>query len=41
MTEQEAHRHAEALAYGMGITIYVVRTRDGDVLPVQQPSEDC
>jgi len=29
MTEQVAHRHAEALAHGMGITFYVVRTREG------------
>ena len=41
MTEQAAHRHAEGLAHGMGITFYVVRTREGDFLPVQQPSEDC
>ena len=41
MTEQEAPRHAEALAHGMGIIIYVVRTRGGDFQPVQKPPEDC
>ena len=41
MTEQVAHRHAEALAHGMGITFYVVRTREGDFIPVQLPPEDC
>ena len=25
----------------MSITIYVVRTCEGDFLPVQQPPEDC
>jgi len=41
MTEEQARRHAEALAFGMGITFYVVRSRDGDFLPVQLPSDDC
>jgi hypothetical protein len=41
MTEQEAHRYAEAIAHGMGITLYVVRTREGDFQPVQRPPEDC
>jgi hypothetical protein len=41
MTEQEAHRYADALAHGMGITIYVVCTRKGDFRPAQQPPEDC
>jgi hypothetical protein len=31
--EEEAHRQAEAVALGMGITIYVVRSREGDFLP--------
>jgi hypothetical protein len=41
MTEEQARRHAEGLALGMGITFYVVRSRDGDFLPVQLPSDDC
>ena len=41
MTEQKAHRHAEAIAHSIGITIYVVGTCEGDFLPVQQPPEDC
>ena len=41
MTEEQARRHAEALAFGMGITFYVVRTREGDFEPVQLPSDDC
>ena len=40
MTEEQARRHAEALACGMGITFYVVRSSDGDFLPVQLPSDD-
>jgi len=41
MTEEQARRHAEALALGMGITFYVVRSPDGRFLPVQLPSDDC
>jgi len=41
MIEQEAPRQAEAVAFGMGITIYVVRSREGDFLPVQEPPDDC
>ena len=41
MTEEQALSNAKALAQGMGITFYVVRSREGRVLPVQQPSEDC
>ena len=41
MTEEQAHRQAEALAQGMGITFYVVRSSDGRFLPVQLPSDDC
>jgi hypothetical protein len=40
MTEEEARRQAEGLALSMGITFYVVRSRDGRFLPVQQPSDD-
>jgi hypothetical protein len=41
MTEEEARRHAEGLALSMGITFHVVRTREGDFLPVQTPPDDC
>jgi hypothetical protein len=41
MTEEEARSQAEALAYGMGITFYVVRAWDGEFRPAQQPSEGC
>jgi hypothetical protein len=41
MTEEQAHIHARALADGMGITFYVVRSREGRFLPVQRPSDDC
>jgi hypothetical protein len=41
MIEDEALRHAEALAHTMGISFYVVRNREGDFLPVQEPPEDC
>ena len=41
MTEEQARRHAEALALGMGITFYVVRSPEGRFLPVQLPSDDC
>ena len=41
MTEEQARAQAEALAIGMGITIYVVRTPDDRFLPVQVPMEDC
>jgi hypothetical protein len=33
MTEDEAHRQAEALAEGMGIIFYVVRNSHGEFLP--------
>lgn len=32
MTEDEAHRQAEALAQGMDVTVYVVRNADGEFL---------
>jgi hypothetical protein len=41
MTEEQARRNAKALALGMGITFYVVRSREGRFLPVQMPSDDC
>ena len=41
MTEEEARAHAEGLALSMGIIFYVVRTGDGDFLPVQTPPDDC
>jgi len=41
MTEEEAIRNAKALALAMGITFYVIRSREGRVLPVQVPSDDC
>jgi hypothetical protein len=41
MTEEQARRNAAALALGMGITFYVIRSREGRVLPVQLPSNDC
>lgn len=41
MTEEQARSHAEALALGMGITIHVVRSRDGRISPVQVPPDDC
>jgi hypothetical protein len=41
MTEEQARTNAKALALGMGITFYVVRSREGRILPVQLPSDDC
>jgi len=41
MTEEQARSHAEALAIGMGITFYVVRTAEGEFMLVQLPSDDC
>jgi hypothetical protein len=41
MTEEQARRYAEALAEGMGITFYAVRSREGRFFPVQMPSDDC
>ena len=40
MTEEDACQQAEALAHAMGITFYVVRNRDGDFAPVQEPAND-
>ena len=41
MTEEKARYYAEALAQSMGITFYVVRSREGEFLPVQLPSGNC
>ena len=41
MTEKRARHYAKVLARGMGITFYVVRSREGRVLAVQIPSDDC
>jgi hypothetical protein len=41
MTEERARHYATALARGMGITFYVVRSRTGRFLTVQIPSDDC
>ena len=40
MTEEKARHYARTLAEGMGITFYVVRSRDGRFLPVQLPSDE-
>jgi hypothetical protein len=41
MTEEKARHYAKALARNMGITFYVVRSREGRFLAVQIPSDDC
>jgi hypothetical protein len=41
MTEDKAHRQAEALAQGMDITVYVVRNADSEFLPVHVLPDDC
>jgi len=41
MTEERARHYAKALARNMGITFYVVRSREGRFLAVQIPSDDC
>jgi len=41
MTEKRARHYAKVLARGMGVTFYVVRSREGRFLAVQMPSEDC
>jgi hypothetical protein len=40
MTEQEAREKAEALAFAMGITFYVVRSPEGGYQPVQSPPDN-
>ena len=39
MTHEQARAQAEALALSMGITFYVVQSREGDFLPVQMPPD--
>jgi hypothetical protein len=41
MIEDQARRQADALAHAMGITFYVVRNRNGEFQPVQEPPDDC
>jgi hypothetical protein len=41
MTEQEARDKAEGLASCIGITFYVVRSPQGDLLTVQAPPDGC
>ena len=41
MTEERARHYAKTLARNMGITFYVVRSREGRFLAVQIPSDDC
>ena len=41
MTEERARHYAKSLARNMGITFYVVRSREGRFLAVQIPSNDC
>ena len=40
MSEERARHYAKALAQSLGITFYVVRSREGRFLPVQIPSVD-
>ena len=41
MTEERACHYAKVLARGVGVTFYVVRSREGRFLAVQMPSDDC
>jgi len=41
MTEEKARHYAKALAEGIGIIFYVVRSRERGFVPVQIPSDDC
>jgi hypothetical protein len=41
MTEDEARLHAEGIAHGMGMTVYVIRSHGGGYLLAQTPSDDC
>jgi hypothetical protein len=41
MTEERARHYAEALSHSMGVTFYVVRSREGRFLTVQIPSDNC
>ena len=40
MTEEQAHANAEAPSIAMGITFYVVRSSEGEVLTVQTPTDE-
>ena len=41
MTEERARYYAKVLARSMGVTFYVVRSRQRRFLAVQVPSDDC
>ena len=41
MTEERTRYYATALAHSMGITFYVVRSREGRFPTVQTPFDDC
>jgi hypothetical protein len=41
MTEEQARSRAEVVALAMGITFYVVRSRDGGLSAVQMSSQHC
>jgi len=41
MTKERAGDYAKKLALNMGITFYVVRSREGRFFAVQAPSDDC
>ena len=41
MTEERARHYAKALAHSMGVTFYLVRSREGRFLAVQIPSDGC
>ena len=41
MTKERAGYYAKKLALSMGITFYVVRSREGRFFAVQVPSDDC
>jgi hypothetical protein len=41
MTEERARYYAKKLAFNMGITFYVVRSRGDKIYTVQVPCDDC
>ena len=41
MTEERARYYPEKLAFNLGITFYVVRSRGHEIYAVQVPSDDC
>ena len=41
MTEERARYYAKKLAFNMGITFYVVRSRRDEIYAVQVPCDDC